>query len=227
MKTVHQHHDGFASPPAVRLRRPGWRDPRLLLGVVLVAASVALGSWAVGAAGSTQPVYVAVQPLVAGEAVDADAVRVQQVRLDAALVGYLAADEPLPEDLVAVRTVEAGELVPMSALADGKDLGLRPVAVTPTGALPSGVVEGSAVDLWFVPAPAGGAPSDAAATAPVPRELAAGLTVAEVSEGDGAFALGAPVTVHVLVPVAELAEVLAALADEGAVEVVPVPGGTP
>src|SRR5699024_7184933 len=32
------------SPAAVRLRRPGWRDPRLLLGVVLVAASVALGS---------------------------------------------------------------------------------------------------------------------------------------------------------------------------------------
>lgn len=227
MATVHQQHDGFASPPAVRLRRPGWRDPRLLLGLVLVASSVALGSWAVGAAGSTEPVYVAVRPLVAGEAVDADALRVQQVRLDGALVGYLPADEPLPEDLVAVRTVDAGELVPVSALAAEKDLGLRPVAVTPTGALPSGVVKGSAVDLWFVPAAAGGAPAGTPATAPAPRELAAGLTVAEVSESDGAFALGAPVTVHVLVPVAELAEVLSALAAEGAVEVVPVPGGAP
>ena len=33
-----------APPPAARLRRPTWRDPRLLVGVVVVALSVALGA---------------------------------------------------------------------------------------------------------------------------------------------------------------------------------------
>lgn len=41
---------------APRLRPPGWRDPRLLTGIVLVAMSVALGSWLVASAGRTVPV---------------------------------------------------------------------------------------------------------------------------------------------------------------------------
>ncbi|MBN9374777.1 MAG: hypothetical protein J0I40_05175, partial [Cellulomonas sp.] len=46
------------APVAQRLRRPGWRDPRLLTGLALVAASVALGSWALRAAERTVPVFV-------------------------------------------------------------------------------------------------------------------------------------------------------------------------
>ena len=34
-------------PTAARLKRPGWRDARLVVGVVLVLASVVLGSWVV------------------------------------------------------------------------------------------------------------------------------------------------------------------------------------
>src|SRR5690242_3396447 len=47
------------APVAARLRRPGWRDPRLLSGVALVAGAVALGSWVVSSAQHTVPVYVA------------------------------------------------------------------------------------------------------------------------------------------------------------------------
>ena len=50
-----------------------------------------------------------------------------------------------------------------------------------------------------------------------------------MSEADGAFdvetfAVGTAVTAHVLVPLDQLAEVLTALAADGTVEVVPVPG---
>ena len=51
--------DGPVSPPGLRLRRPGWRDPRLLVGVGMIAGSVALGAWAVTAAEASTPVYVA------------------------------------------------------------------------------------------------------------------------------------------------------------------------
>ncbi|WP_418605469.1 hypothetical protein [Georgenia sp. SUBG003] len=46
-------------PQARRMRRPTWRDPRLGVGVVLVAASVALGTWAVRDAAATVEVYAA------------------------------------------------------------------------------------------------------------------------------------------------------------------------
>ncbi len=224
-----------ASPAATRLRRPGWRDPRLLAGVVLVAVSVALGSALVSSAGRTVPVYAAAEALVPGDDLDPAELRVREVRLGAAVGSYLRADEPLPEELVVTRTVGAGELVPVTALAPGPDLGLRPVAIVPDGALPRGLAAGAFVDLWFVPE----VPTTAAASAPAgstgtggapaidpaaPELLVAGLTVAEVSEPRAGLAVGSAVTVHVLVPVADLPTVLAALAADGSVEVVLVPG---
>lgn len=230
---------GPPSPPAVRLRRPGWRDPRLLLGLVLVAGSVALGSSVVSAAARTVPVYVASGPLVPGDAVGPDVLAVREVGLGDVGAGYLRADEPLPDDLVATRTVAAGELVPVSAVAAGADLGLRPVAITPDGPLPAGLTEGAQVDLWFVPPPPAvaradvGVPGAAAGDglpapgAGSPRELATSLVVAEVSQPRGGFSIGAAgATVHVLVPVDELSAVLAALASDGAVQVVLVPGAS-
>lgn len=224
-----------ASPAALRLRRPGWRDPRLLLGVVLVACSVALGSALVSSAGRTVAMYVAADTLVPGDRVDAAALSVREVRIPAAGDVYLSAGEPLPDGLVATRTVGAGELVPASAVAPEADLGLRPVAIEPDGAMPRGLAAGSFVDLWFVPegpeeyeAAEDVVPSSDAATGLPPTEpqlLVGGLTVAEVSEERSGLAVSAAVTVHVLVPEAELPTVLAALASEGSVQVVPVPGG--
>ncbi|HWS59032.1 MAG TPA: hypothetical protein VN257_10865 [Actinotalea sp.] len=209
------------SPAAVRLRRPGWRDPRLLLGLVLVASSVALGSWLVGSAGRTVPVYAAADPLVAGDPVDPARLAVREVRIADTDGVYLRADEALPPDLVVVRTVGSGELVPLAATATRSELDVRPVAITPRQALSRAVVPGASVDLWFVPTPDQG--SDSAAE---PRQLAAALAVAEVAEPTGAFAVGSGQTVHVLVPVTDLPAVLAALAADGTVEVVPVPGGS-
>lgn len=196
------------------------------MGLVLVAASVAIGSWAFSAAARTVPVYVAAEPLIPGELLDLGALTIREVRLADSLDRYLAADDGVPDGVVLLRTVAEGELVPLSALASVDDLGLRPVAIVPQGALPSGVVEGSTVDLWFVPEVRtgdGGAGSRVAGDRE-PYELATGLTVAEVSEPSGAFSVGSGVTVHVLVPVAELGGVLGALAADGSVEVVHIPG---
>jgi hypothetical protein len=53
------------------------------------------------------------------------------------------------------------------------------------------------------------------------------VTISQISSGDGAFATRTGATVHVLVPSAQLADVLEALAADGTVDVVPVPGGAP
>lgn len=212
------------APVAARLRRPGWRDPRLLAGLALVAASVALGSWAVRTAQATVPVYVARGALVPGEAVGTGRLAVVDVRLGTVdLDRYLSAAEPLPSDAVAVRVVGDGELVPRTALGSQDDLDLRPVAVPVDVAPSDGVVVGSLVDLWFVP-PADAGSDAVGRTAGDPRALAVGLTVDQVDRPGGALAGGGTTVVHVLVPGDLLPDVLAALASGGLVDVVPVPG---
>ena len=60
--------------------------------------------------------------------------------------------------------------------------------------------------------------------AALPHELAPALTVAQVKRPDGAFATGGSTIVYVLVPTAILPTVLAAVAGDGAVQLVHVPG---
>lgn len=205
------------APPANRLRRPTWRDPRLVVGLLLVAVSVAAGSWVVTAAQAATPVWVARDTLTPGTPVTAQQLEVADVRLTAGqLTAYLDATQPVPDDLVALRTVHPGELVPRSALGDRAALDVQPVPLTVSEPGAS-VTEGAVVDLWLVPDPADGAPE--------PSALVLGLTVAEISRPTGAFAQGQTV-VHVLVPQDDLPRVLAATAVAGSVRVVPVLGGS-
>ena len=212
---------GLPEPVATRLRRPRWRDPRLLTGVVIVALSVALGSWAVSSAGRTAPVFVADGALTPGEPLTADVLRSVDVRLGAGAGRYLPADEPLPEDLVVLRVVDDGELVPLTAL--GADADVRSVAVPVASGLSDRIRAGAVVDLWFVPdAPV--APV-AAADEPAPSTLARDVVVEQVDADEGAMVVDGTVTLHVLVPTETLPTVLTALSNTGTVAVVPVAGG--
>lgn len=205
------------APAALRLRRPRWRDPRLLVGVLLVAASVAAGSWLVTAGQQTFGVYAAREALTPGQSVSAADLEVVQVRGERLAEVYLLASDELPSGALALRVIAGGELVPLSALGDAASLDVRSVAVPVGAELSAVVVPGSQVDLWFLPGSRADAPGE-------PRELARSLIVQEVAaSGSGALGVGAG-TVHVLVPADELGPVLAALGAEGTVRLVPVPG---
>ena len=205
---------------APRLRAPSWRDPRLVVGVVLVLASVLLGSWLVGTADRTRPVWAAAATLAPGDAVGSSALTVVRARVDPGLDAYLPADQDLPPDLVALRTVAAGELVPLSAVGDARALERKPVGLPAPGALPAGLVKGAQVDVWVSAPGEGGEPEP-------PEQLAAAAEVAEVSTAAGAFGAEQGATVQVLLPEAELRLALAALAADAEVALVLVPGSTP
>ncbi|MFF2831655.1 hypothetical protein ACFVSK_07820 [Cellulosimicrobium cellulans] len=215
-----------APPPAVRLRRPGWKDPRLLVGIVVVALSVALGSWAVSTASRTVTVYAAGAALTPGTTVTAADLRAVEVRLGTQTDRYLLAADGLPDEAVVLRTVAAGELVPASSLGAAADLAVRAVAVPVTTGLSERIVAGAAVDVWYVPeAPptAGAEPGTAAGDEPPqPELLVEGVTVAQVDEGEGTLVVGGPTTVHLLVGVDDLPAVLAAVAGDGTIALVPV-----
>ena len=212
---------GLPEPVATRLRRPGWRDPRLVTGLVIVALSVACGSWVVSAASRTVPVFVADGALTPGVALTADSLRTVDVRLGSGTGRYLSAAEPLPADLVVLRVVDDGELVPLTAL--GADAAVRSVAVPVTSGLSDRIRAGVVVDLWFVPdVPVS---PEAAAARPEPATLAEGVVVEQVDAQDGAIVVDGTVTLHALVPEDVLPTVLAALSAAGTVAVVPVGGG--
>lgn len=208
-----------------RLRRPTWRDPRLGVGVLLVAASVALGSWAVARADRTTDVLVAVEALAPGDRLADAELRAQAVRPDGLGDTYLAADAELAADAVATRVVGPGELVPAAAVGRAADVELRPVVVAMAGTPPSGVVKGAVVDLWVTEASGPGQVADAEPEPP--RLLAERLTVSDLLEADTLFAAAGGSAVQVLVPRADLPAVLAAIAGEGDIVVVPVPGAGP
>jgi hypothetical protein len=100
---------------------------------------------------------------------------------------------------------------------------VRPVGVPVDGPLGSAVTPGSGVDLWVTAPPTSGI--GVAATPAEPRLVAAGLVVADVVEDDDLFSAGATTLVEVLVPEAALPAVLAALAGEATITLVPVTPG--
>jgi hypothetical protein len=143
-----------AVPRATRSHRPGWRNPRLLLGIVLVAGSVVLGARLLAAADDTVAVWSVAHDLPAGATVDAGDLERRQIRFPDGETadGYLAASGNLPAGATLNRPVSAGELLPRSALAQGSGPKLVEVPISVVSDdLPATVRQGSVVDVWVAP----------------------------------------------------------------------------
>ena len=209
----------LAAPVATRLRPPSWRDPRLVVGILVVLLAVVLGSLVVSAADDTVPVYAAARTLTPGDAVGPGEVRVVDVRLDDES-RYLSANQDLPDGLVALRSVGEGELLARSGLGDASALEVKPVGIPADGVLPAGLVKGSRVDVWVsLPDPA------RAGAFTEPERLVEAAEVSEVAESGGALGSGGTSTVQVLMDDEPLRDTLAALANGAEVALVLVPGG--
>lgn len=176
-------------PAATRSRAPGWRDPRLWIGVVVVAGSVLLGVRVVGAADDSTTVWAAATELAPGTALEADDLVPVRVRFtdETDLSAYLPADDALPADATLTRGVGAGELVPAAALGAAGDTGLLqvPVAVEPEQ-LAGAVTTGSRVNVYLVSR--GGADRGHDSGEPVLEDVAV-LDAASPDEGFSASGL--------------------------------------
>jgi len=209
--------------PARRLAAPSWRDPRLLVGLVLVLASVLLGARAVGAADRSTGVFAAATTLGVGSSVTPGQLRVVRVHVDAATAAaYVPADQPPAAGAVVLRALAPGELLPRSALGRTADLTSRPVTLPLPDEPPQGVATGAQVDVWVTTPAAAGA--DPAAAATPPRLLVEAAEVADVRGLTSGLAARRGSDVQVLVPLGALPDVLQALADGLVVDLVPVPG---
>lgn len=144
-----------SSPRATRHRGGAWRDPRLLVGVVLIAASGLAGA-VVLSGDETVDVWAARTGASAGEPVAVDTLVRREVRFadQADANRYVSADQPFPAGATFVRDVGAGELVPRAAVTTDAAAPVLEVPLRVTGeAVPSSVRTGSRVDVWVTPGP--------------------------------------------------------------------------
>lgn len=208
---------GMTVAESVRTRRRAfWGDARFLLGILLIVASVA-GVWfVVAAARETAPAYVAAHTIVPGQVIAADDLRHVDVALGH-LGGVYLSPDAWEEGRVATRTIEAGELVPADALGAAERAHTTNVVVQSAIDVPASVDEGSAVEIWAAPLVEPGE-YDA------PRILVADATVVSVTRDDTLMGGGAA-ALELVIPRADVAATLAALADESALSIVPTLGG--
>ncbi|WP_210648922.1 hypothetical protein [Nocardioides sp. SYSU D00065] len=140
-------------PAASRSSAARWRDPRLWVGVALVAGSVVAGARVLSGADDMTAVWSASADLAAGQTLGADDLEATRVRFDHAddAARYLAVDDDLPDALTLTRPLHAGELVPAGALGEaaGEDSVAVSIAVAPEH-VPTDLVRGSRVDVWVL-----------------------------------------------------------------------------
>ena len=209
------------APTANRLRPPSWRDRRLGIGVVLVLGSVALGAAVVAGADDTEPVYAASHPLFPGQRLTADDLQVVQVHLGSRRGRYLRAATPPPSGAVVVRSVQDGELVPISAVGTQEAVTSRPVAVPVSAGAVQGLRPGSLVDVWIA------AKGADASTYAEPEAVVRSAEVVTVSTGSGVLSSSGEAVVRLLLSDDLVPRVLSAVDNGARVDVVPVPGSVP
>jgi len=207
-----------------RGHRSTWRDPRLTGGLVLIGASVALGSWAVNAAADTQQVYVLSRDVAPGQDLTADGV-LSLVDAHPGTDAYVLAGR-LPEAAVAQRSLGAGELLPTSAVGERTPDDLRAIVLKVSSTLPAGTGVGDIVDLWALPA-AGTASRTASEDKRTQAEvIAEHLVVSTVGQTGESLVRESTTEVEVLVPASSVAVVLTAAGGDGDLVLVPSASGS-
>jgi len=139
------------TPAAIRATKPGWRDPRLWIGVAIVAASVLLGAKLIGGADQSVAVWSVSHDVVGGEDLTDGDVVARKVRFVNAADAdvYLSADDPLPEGMALTRDLGAGELVPRAAMGPKETVKRKTISlVFADSGVPTGLEKGDSVAVW-------------------------------------------------------------------------------
>lgn len=209
---------GADGATGARLKRPSWKDPRLLVGILLVLASVVGVISLVGSADQTTEVYAARDSIAVGEKLTPDNVARIKVRLGETEENYVTVESGLPEGVVAVQRIGKNQLVPKESLGKVDVLDRKPVAVTIEETLPAQAVAGTRVDVWV-------ALPDARNGFSEPKLLLPGAEIAQVSTGSTALGSSRNTVLMVLVADSQMPALLGAQANQAKISVVWNPGG--
>ncbi|MDR6687036.1 hypothetical protein J2Y41_002599 [Arthrobacter sp. 1088] len=201
-----------------RLKKPSWKDPRLLVGVLLMLVSVAGVISVVSTADRTTQVYAAREGIAVGQTVGPGDLTIVQVRLDDVESAYVTVEGGIAQGKVALQRIEKGQLVPQKSLGQADGLNRKPVAISMDESLPAQAVPGAKVDVWVAMPGSQNALEE-------PQLLLPGAEIAEVTAGSGALGASKTTVVLVLVTDKQMPKLLGAKANAAKVSVVWNPAG--
>lgn len=207
-----------AAPAAAapRLKKPSWKDPRLLLGILLVLASVAGVSALLASQDRTTQVLAASRDLPVGTALKAADFDVVQVSLGGLEGTYVSAGDPFPQDAVAGKLLRNGELLVKADLTEADKLDRKPLGLDVQAPLPSGIRAGDRVDVWASLPNGQNGYSE-------PRRLLEAAEISELSVSDSVIGGADSTRLLVLVEDQDLPALLGALSNQAKIAVVPNP----
>jgi hypothetical protein len=189
-------------------------DPRLLIGLLLVAGSVAGVVGIVSTADDSVQVYAAARTLTPGQRVTADDLTAVSVRLDSAASRYVSLGALPAGGVLVGRTVASGELVPISALGTTEGSRLASLVLVVAKQLPGSLVAGTTADVWAAVPQEGGEYETA-------RVIVSGAVIVRLID-DSSIVSGSEVTgIEVLVPRSSIARVLDVIANDAVISLVP------
>ncbi|MDJ0339086.1 hypothetical protein [Cryobacterium sp. PH31-O1] len=203
------------TPRPTRTRRRFWVDPRFVIGLVLVVASIAGVGMIVAGSDRTTAVYTARHTLTVGDQLKSADVALTRVQLGGAVDLYLVPAADLKGGLLVTQTILAGELVARSAVGDSSGSDVTSVVVDIPGGLAGSISAGSVVDIWSARAIG---PSEYAP----PTILVGQAVVVRIVEPTGIIAADNGQSVEMLVPKPTVGAVLEAIMNGDALAIVPV-----
>ncbi|NWL13371.1 hypothetical protein DM793_19070 [Paenarthrobacter nitroguajacolicus] len=206
---------GVAAP---RLQKPSWKDPRLLIGVLLVLGSVAGVIALLGSADRTTQVYSAREDIAVGQVVTEADLSIVKVRLDEVEPSYVTVEHGFAEGKVALQRVAKNQLVPQASLGSADAVDRKPVAIAMEEELPAQAVPGTRVDVWVAMPGSNQAFEE-------PRLLLPSAEIAGMTSGSSALGAVKTTVVMVLVTDEQMPKLLGAQANKAKVSVVWNPAG--
>ena len=189
-------------------------DPRLAIGVVLVAASVVGVVSLVAATDDSIEVYAAGATFTPGDRVLSSDLVVRSVKLNEAADHYIVRGELSEQGFVATRSIGVGELVPTSSLGSHDGLSLTSVVVAPQSGLSGSVAPGASVDVWA-------SPEDDNGQYAAPGVIISGAVVVRLLDDDSLVSSAQGSAIELLVPRSRVARLLEAMANGDVLSVIP------
>ena len=113
---------------ASRIRAPGWRDPRLIVGIILVLLSITGVVALIQAMDAREGYWAASVDIVPGAEVSAEDFHIVQASMSESSDRYWIADDQLPSKFLVSSTIRQGEMLPVQDVKTRTQTGANKLA---------------------------------------------------------------------------------------------------
>lgn len=208
----------FSSVKILLMTQPTTRriDLRLFIGVAIVVIAAVAGFSLVSSTENTTSVYAASHTLTPGHVLQEKDLVLTDVKLGKSTTSYMTSDQFSPGSVI-TKSINAGELIPVSAVGTAKQVATTNVVVQLDIPLSAEATVGSTVDVWASIAAGQGVFGP-------PAVIIQGAQIAQITEATGLAASTGGVRVEIVVPQSKVAALLESQANGDAIALVPARG---